>query len=363
MSSNGHGRRAKRWAAAGLTFGLAAGGYGIASAASGQSGSSSTSAPCGSPSSGANSPGGPAAGGGKMHVPGGHEGPWGEGPWGHGHGRAGGTITALTDTSITLSGPDSQTHQVLTDASTTYHRDGGAATRADLAVGERVAIRPTRPPGAGDQPASGNSSSAPSAITAADVDILSPSMRGTVSSVTPGGSGSTIVITDIEGFARTIHTSSATVYRVGDHAGAAGDVKPGERIAALGTIDADKTDLDATKVTVVLPHVSGVVRSISGNTITLNGPGGASRTITVNGATTYSSAGKSASLSDVKNGDVLTATGQLQPDGSLVASSVTFAPAPAPGAGGWGHEARRDGWPEGPGGPGDAGPASQMPTG
>ncbi|HEY7101250.1 MAG TPA: hypothetical protein VH573_06370 [Mycobacteriales bacterium] len=67
-----------------------------------------------------------------------------------------------------------------------------------------------------------------------------PFLAGTVVSA----SGNTITITDVQGFQRTIHTTSATTYEDGLTATPAA----GTRIYAVGTVDTDKTSLKATKV-------------------------------------------------------------------------------------------------------------------
>jgi hypothetical protein len=70
---------------------------------------------------------------------------------------------------------------------------------------------------------------------------MKPLLAGTVKSV----SGDTIVITDFQGFSRTVITSSKTVYKNGLTAAP----KVGTRIAAQGTVDANGTSLDATLIT------------------------------------------------------------------------------------------------------------------
>jgi hypothetical protein len=67
-----------------------------------------------------------------------------------------------------------------------------------------------------------------------------PFLAGTVVSA----SGNTITITDVQGFQRTIHTTSATTYEDGLTATPAA----GTRIYAVGTVDSDKTSLKATRV-------------------------------------------------------------------------------------------------------------------
>ena len=67
-----------------------------------------------------------------------------------------------------------------------------------------------------------------------------PHLDGTVKSV----SGTTILITDMDGFTRTIVTSSKTVYKDSLTA----SPKAGTKIDAEGTVDSNGTSLDATVI-------------------------------------------------------------------------------------------------------------------
>lgn len=158
----------------------------------------------------------------------------GDGPGRHGRGF-GGVLTAVTSSSLTYAGPDGTTHTVGLTSSTTYTRDGATAHHSDLAVGERISVRPVDP-------------SATSPV-AASVDIHSPHLGGTVYSV----NGNTIVIIDGEGFHRTIHTTSATVYTDNGQSATSSAVTKGQHLNALGSIDTNGTDLDATRVNVGQP--------------------------------------------------------------------------------------------------------------
>ena len=51
-----------------------------------------------------------------------------------------GTVTAMTDKTITLETPDKKTVTINYDAKTTFTKSGTAATAKDLKVGERVVI-------------------------------------------------------------------------------------------------------------------------------------------------------------------------------------------------------------------------------
>jgi hypothetical protein len=151
-----------------------------------------------------------------------------------------------------------------------------------------------------------------------------PSMAGAVKSV----SGQTLTIQDFMGFTRTIHTSSSTTYTRGGQSATSSAVTNGAEIAAQGTVDKNGTDLDASKVAVLLPRVAGTVQSVSGQSFVVQGPGGATHTVTTTGSTTFHQGrSQAASLSDVKQGVRVVATGDRKSNGDLTASSVQILPA------------------------------------
>ena len=84
------------------------------------------------------------------------------------------------------------------------------------------------------------SSSSTDAATTDERPAHEPHLHGTVVSV----SGSTITITNHDGFTRVINTSGDTAYTDGLTA----DLAAGTEIRASGTVNADGTSLDATKV-------------------------------------------------------------------------------------------------------------------
>jgi hypothetical protein len=51
-----------------------------------------------------------------------------------------GTIAKIADTSVSVTGADGKTVDVLVDAKTTYARNGKAIKKADLKLGEKVVI-------------------------------------------------------------------------------------------------------------------------------------------------------------------------------------------------------------------------------
>ncbi len=287
-----------------------------ASSSSGSSGSSGATTTLPSGSSGSSGTASPA--------PGGWGGPRGAGPMG-GDGFAGagmggihGTVTAVgSDGSITLTETGGTSITVKTDTSTLYELGHASGKATDVAVGDIVSIRPT------------TASASATSPTAAEVDIALPSMSGTVVS----NDGSTIVITDSQGFQRTIHVTTSTKYTEAGSSTTAPAAAVGSTIVASGTVDANKTDLDASSVQIVLPRVIGTVTTVSGTSITITEPGGTSLTVTTDGSTTFKTGTTTGSIASVAKGDVIVAEGTKQSDGTFAAKSVGIGGAGVAGPG------------------------------
>jgi hypothetical protein len=184
-----------------LGVGLVAGGAGIASATSSQSPRDSTTSTSATPPSPAN--------------------------------FAGGVVTAVSSTSISVKGMDATSSSFAITSSTTFSEGPTTVTAAALAVGQHVGIQ--------------LSASDDSAATSIDIQL--PALFGTVSSV----SGDTVVITDLEGFSRTIVVDSSTTYSKAGATASLSDVAVGSDIIAEGTVNANATSLDATNVVIGLP--------------------------------------------------------------------------------------------------------------
>ena len=223
-----------------------------------------------------------------------------------------GTVAAVGTNTITITDPTGTSTTYTTTSSTTYEKDGKKTTASAIAAGQTVAVRTIRP-----------GSTTVTSTTAADIAIISPSLGGTVESV----SASTIVVKDQQGFWRTINVSGSTNYEYGGQSATAASVSAGEHIQALGTIDSDHQSLDATDVNVILPVLRGAVKSVSGSTITLAVGGSKTETVTTTASTVYTTGSGPGSSSDVKVGSVICAEGTVT-SGNLTATSIMVLPAP-----------------------------------
>jgi hypothetical protein len=141
-----------------------------------------------------------------------------------------GTITGVTDASVTVGLPDGTSRTIQTTSSTTYALGRKTVSRDEaLIVGHVLHAVGTR---SGDT------------FTATAVHVQPATLAGEVTAKT----ASTITISDATGATRTINVSSSTTYRIaGDDTPSLDDIAVGDKVAALGTFRSDGS-LDATIV-------------------------------------------------------------------------------------------------------------------
>jgi len=254
---------------------------------------------------------------------------WGTAPQGK---FAGGQVTALTSTSITVQNPGGSTTYTI-GSGTTVTKDDVAASFADLAVGQHVDIVVATT----------------SATTAATIDIdTRPPARGHG----PGGivtalSATSITVKDPSGTSSTFTIDSSTKVSKERAAGSVGDLAVGEFVMIMPSTSSSTT---AASIDVELAHVAGRVSAVNGNTITLSDRGGVTKDVVVNSSTVISKSGTSVTLADVSVGSFVFAQGTFNAAGTTLSAAAIGIGAPGAGHGPGGF---------GPGdvgrGPGDAG--------
>lgn len=135
-------------------------------------------------------------------------------------------------------------------------------------------------------------------------------------------SGSNVSLKTADGWTRTIAIASDTALMKNKATIKLSDLKVGDEVRFRQTRQADGS-FKVTHLNVVLPHVGGIVTTVSGTTITVTRRDGTSAAIKVTSTTTYEVAkatGKA--LTDIKVGMFVGAVGTLNADGSLNASAV-----------------------------------------
>lgn len=298
-----------------LALGLGAGGYALAGAAMTAGSGVATAATM----TAATSPATPKT---RPAWPDGPDGPGGPGGPGagrlgrHVHGGLAGTVTAVGSGSITLATPDGASVTVHVDASTTYRQGEKTLTLGQLTAGENVVVAPTAATAHAASP------------VASSVAVVGPVLAGRVVRTSSSG----IVVADAQGFYRTIVASSATTVTKAGAASSLSAITVGSRIEAIGTIAADHTDLDATAIRVVVPHIAGRVASVdpSAGTITLSMPGSTTTTVTTTSATRFLKGASTTTLGAIPSGAFVVVAGSPGTGSTFAALEVTVAPAHGP---------------------------------
>jgi len=148
--------------------------------------------------------------------------------------------------------------------------------------------------------------------------------------VVAGVNGNTITATGRASQAITVTVSATTVYTEAGQPASLSDVTPGVNIAVQSTnagtegTGTNNTTITATAIYIILPSEAGVVTAVNGNTLTITGFNGATRTINVTGSTRYQSAGQPAALSNIMTGTAIVAEGTTDANGVLTAKVITI---------------------------------------
>lgn len=235
------------------------------------------------------------------------------------------TITAISGNDLSLKTSDGWTRTI--DATgATVTKGGKTVTIADLAVGDAINFRESRQPDGTYK------------ITA--IQVVLPTASGTVMAVTSGS----VTISQNGGSTRTLTINGSTTYTQNGKAATASALVVGVRITAQGSVDS-AGNFTATTINIALASIRGTVAAKTATTITVTTSPGKTVTVNVSASTRYMVRGVSApTLNDVATGAQIVATGTLNADGSLDATSVAAGAFGQPGFGGVGS-----GIPGGPG--------------
>ena len=226
-----------------------------------------------------------------------------------------GTVAASpapSSTGFTLDVPGCSTPQSISTSSTTYsYLPSTGTTPTGVQAGDRVlvALEPNT-----------------STLTARSVTILLASITGTVDTLSP------LVVTDPQGFLRTINVSGTTTY-----VPAGSTVGLGDLITAFGTVDPDHVSLDALVIHVrttspstppAAPNhgvITGVVAASpvpTSSGFTLDENDGTTQALSTNSSTKYFEPGALSAPSGVVPGDHVAVV--LVPAASVPTAAVVF---------------------------------------
>lgn len=153
--------------------------------------------------------------------------------WAYGHYyRTTGWVTSFSGSTLTVEKFNGHQQSYVVSGTTTYkYADRSSATSTNVKKGEVVTVNGTRPTTSGAKP------------NAKQVIIALAQVGGMLTS----NSGTTLTVTDAQGFTRTISDTGATCYK-GRTTEACSSIPTGAIVAAVGKVDADGVTLDASKI-------------------------------------------------------------------------------------------------------------------
>ncbi|MBV8527623.1 MAG: hypothetical protein JOZ75_04865 [Candidatus Dormibacteraeota bacterium] len=160
---------------------------------------------------------------------------------------------------------------------------------------------------------------------------FAPAFGGKGTGTVTGISGGTLMLRTLTG-TLTVNTTSSTTYTKEGKSIALGDIKVNDvlnvrpvRPSGTQTPSATPpTTITAQSIAVVLPTFFGRVDSVSGPTIFIVTGDGEMAYVVTNSSTTYTMNGSSASFSDVKAGDYVSASGTQTDIKHLTAGQVVI---------------------------------------
>jgi uncharacterized protein DUF5666 len=223
-----------------------------------------------------------------------------------GVGRAGITISAIHGSSLDLRTDDGWTRTISVGSTTKITKAGQTAALADLAVGDRIAIRETK--------------NADGSYTVVAIVVPTPMVGGTVSAIGP----TSLTLKLRDGSTRTVALTGSTTYRLGRADATKSDVKVGSVVIAAGTTGPnDAFTASSVQVVVKLARVGGTVTATTKDTITVKQRDGSSATIHVgSGAKITVRGATNPTVASIAIGMQVQAWGTRNADGSLAATYV-----------------------------------------
>jgi hypothetical protein len=219
-------------------------------------------------------------------------------------GLGGVTITKIDGSSISLKTDDGWTRTITVGSDTKITKGTETATLSDLKVGDTIRFSQQK--------------QTDGSYTITRIAIVVPRVDGTVSATDANG----FTVKKFDGSTTTVTVTGSTKYMLGGSAGSKSDVTVGSRVDVQGTPGSGST-FAADVVTVQPAFVAGTITAVGSDSITVKKFDGSSATIHVDSSTKFRVAGvTSPTISDLKVGNMVTATGRLRSDGSLDAQSV-----------------------------------------
>jgi hypothetical protein len=235
------------------------------------------------------------------------------------------TITRIDGSKLSLQTSDGWT-RTIDSTGATITKAGKTIAVSDLAVGDTITFREAR--------------QTDGTYKITTIQVVTPTASGTVTAVTSGS----VTISQGGNATKTLTITGSTTYTQGGAAATSSALVVGVRITAQGTVDS-AGNFTATTINIAASAVRGTVASKTATTIVVTTAPGKTVTVNVTSSTKYVVRGVTApTLNDVAVGSFVAASGTLNADGSLNATTVQAGLGGRPGFGGVGS-----GIPGGPG--------------
>ncbi|HEX7498322.1 MAG TPA: DUF5666 domain-containing protein [Candidatus Limnocylindrales bacterium] len=136
--------------------------------------------------------------------------------------------------------------------------------------------------------------------------------------------GSKLSLQTADGWTRTVDATGATITKAGQTIAVA-DLKVGDQINFRESRQSDGS-YKITTIAVLSPTASGTVTAANSSSVTITQFDGSSKTLTLNGSTTYTEAGATVTNSALVVGVRISALGTLDSSGNFTATAVMIAP-------------------------------------
>jgi hypothetical protein len=212
-----------------------------------------------------------------------------------------GTVTSVSGDTILIRDFQGFTRTVLVDANgttTTFTQGGAPATLGDVVTGSKII-------------ASGTVDANGTSLDALTVNIGSSGTTECIRGVVTAFSSSSVTVQSHDGTTTVLTLTTNTTYKDGKYSLSAADLAVGERVSIEVNSAAATT---ALSVDICLAHLDGVVTSVTGDTVIVNGFQGFARTILLGTGTVYFDGTGPGSISDVIPGAHIDALGTVDPN-------------------------------------------------
>jgi hypothetical protein len=222
-----------------------------------------------------------------------------------GHGPIGPiTVTSIDGSSLALETADGWTRTITVSGDVTITKGGVEIELGDVKVGDEIRL--------------GQKRNDDGTFTVTAIAVVVPHAAGVVTAI----DDTTITIRARGGLERTITTTEATVYRLGQDEASRADIAVGDAIVAAG-VAGDNGALTATSIVEVLPRVAGEVTAKGDGSLTLERRDGTTLTVRIDAATTIAVRGvEDATLDDIDVGMAAIVVGTQNDDGSIDAQAI-----------------------------------------